>query len=65
MQVTELSLRIAVRRPLMVFQAFVDDSYTDDASYVLAGYVAEAESWAKFAFDWSAPLTVDRLQVGN
>src|ERR1700688_4788228 len=42
----------------MVFQASIDESYTDDASYVLAGYIASAETWAKFPRDWEELLSL-------
>jgi hypothetical protein len=44
----------------MAYQAFMDESYTDAASYVLGGYVADVEIWAKFAKDWEIllPLTL-------
>jgi hypothetical protein len=34
-----------------VLQAFIDDSYDDDV-FVLAGYIARAEAWARFAKAW-------------
>lgn len=62
-----LSPAQAVRRLLMVFQAFMDESYNDDASYVLGGYVAEADVWAKFAKDWEEllPLTYRGKESGK
>ncbi len=40
----------------MVFQAFIDDSKDEDGTFVLAGHIAPAESWAKFARDWERML---------
>ena len=40
----------------MVFQAFIDDSYTPDGEFVLAGHVATAESWVAFAKEWEELL---------
>lgn len=49
--------RRAVRRWLMAlqFQAFMDESQSSE-EFVLAGYVATAETWAKFALDWEQLL---------
>ena len=53
-QVTGLAPSRAVRRWLMAltYQAFIDDSYTHGGEFVLAGHVATAENWAKFAAEW-------------
>jgi hypothetical protein len=48
--------RRAVVSPLMVLQAFVDDSYKPNGFFVLGGYVATAEQWALFAADWEEML---------
>ncbi len=40
----------------MVFQAFVDESFTQGATYVLGGYIADADAWAHFAKDWDEIL---------
>jgi Protein of unknown function (DUF3800) len=66
-QVTGFAQRKAVGRLLMAFQACIDESYSDDASYVLAGYIASAETWAKFAKDWEEllPLTFRAKQSGK
>jgi Protein of unknown function (DUF3800) len=59
--VTGLAPRFAVRRLLMVlqFQAFMDESVSKE-EFVLAGYIAPAEIWAKFSKDWDEllPLAV-------
>ena len=50
----------------MVLQAFIDDSYTKDGEFVLAGYIASAESWAKFSKDWEELLPFATLsKAGN
>jgi hypothetical protein len=41
----------------MVFQAYIDDSYRPDGMFVLGGYIASAENWAKFASEWEELLT--------
>jgi hypothetical protein len=58
-QVTGLAPDSAVRRLLMAlnFQAFVDDSKTPpNGEFVLAGYIATAETWAHFSKEWEAAL---------
>lgn len=44
------------KRLLVVLQAYIDDSRGDDGTFVLAGYIATAESWAKFAGEWEELL---------
>jgi hypothetical protein len=44
------------RRSPMILNAYIDES-EDDAAFVMAGYVASAEEWAKFSDDWDAALT--------
>jgi hypothetical protein len=41
-------------RLFVVLQAYIDDSYTANSSFVLAGYVASAAAWAAFSKDWEA-----------
>jgi hypothetical protein len=43
----------------MVAQAYLDESYTEGQIYVLAGYLARAQDWAKFSEEWEhlLPLT--------
>jgi Protein of unknown function (DUF3800) len=36
----------------MVLQAFIDDSYTPNGTFVLAGHIASPEAWAKFSVEW-------------
>jgi hypothetical protein len=49
-----------------VYQAFVDESYREGGEYVLAGHIASAESWIKFAEDWEKLLpTATRDRNGN
>jgi CDP-glycerol glycerophosphotransferase (TagB/SpsB family) len=47
-------------RVFVVLQAFVDDSYTPNGVFVLAGYVATAEAWAKFSDEWEKLLPLAR-----
>jgi hypothetical protein len=44
------------RRWFVVVQCYLDDSYTQGGAHVLAGYVARAESWAKFTKEWEQLL---------
>jgi hypothetical protein len=54
-QVTGMRLSESVRRVLVVVQAFMDES-EDDEFFVIAGYVATAETWAAFSQDWEKTL---------
>ena len=50
----------------MVFQAYIDDSYTPDGAFVLAGYVASAAAWAQFSKAWEELLpTLPRSARGK
>lgn len=40
----------------MTLQAYIDDSWDDGGTYVLAGYIATAEQWAAFSAEWEALL---------
>lgn len=44
------------QRPIMLLQAFVDDSKTREEVLVLAGYVAPFAEWEKFTEEWHALL---------
>jgi hypothetical protein len=55
-QVAGLRPNLASGRLLMALQAFIDDSYTPDGVFVLAGHVASAEAWAAFAREWEEML---------
>jgi hypothetical protein len=55
-QVSGLPASISDRRLLMVFQAYIDDSYTSGGVFVLAGYIATTEVWAKFSKEWEEML---------
>jgi hypothetical protein len=46
------------RRPLVILQAYVDESGTrnQDACLVLAGFISPAEEWAAFSDEWQACL---------
>ena len=43
-------------RLFMVFQTYIDDSWTEDGVFVLAGYVASVEAWASFSKEWEKLL---------
>lgn len=45
---------------LLNLQAVIDDSYDPNGAYVLAGYIASAESWVRFSEEWEnlLPLAV-------
>jgi Protein of unknown function (DUF3800) len=55
-QVTGLAPSVADKRLLMVFQAFIDDSATENGVFVLAGHIASAELWARFSKSWEELL---------
>ena len=40
----------------MVFQAFIEDSYTRDGEFVLAGHIATEEAWVQFSKEWEELL---------
>jgi hypothetical protein len=42
------------KRPLVMLQAFIDDSGTGGPLMVMAGFVATAEKWAAFSDEWDA-----------
>jgi hypothetical protein len=54
-QVSGLGPRKAANRLLMVWQAYLDESF-DDGLFVLSGYLATAESWAAFSREWEEML---------
>jgi hypothetical protein len=39
-------------RLLLVFQAYIDDSFESGDALILAGFVASAEKWAAFSDEW-------------
>jgi len=43
-------------RVLLVLQAYIDESYTNDALFVMAGYVATVEQWLAFSDEWASLL---------
>jgi hypothetical protein len=50
------------RRRLLMLKAFIDDSKTKHGTphvFVLAGYIASAETWMKFSDEWQAALDLD------
>lgn len=47
---------VAAKQLIMVLQAFIDESEGENGTFVLAGYVATAEAWAKFSRDWERML---------
>ena len=60
-QVTGIVPRRAVECPLMVLQTFIDDSYTNGGVFVLAGFIATAETWAKVSQEWDQLLRYGTL----
>ena len=40
----------------MTFQAVIDDSFDTNGAFVLAGYIADADAWARFSEEWQALL---------
>lgn len=46
------------RRSLVILQAHIDES-EDGAAFVMAGYVASAEEWAKFSDEWDEVLAAE------
>ena len=46
------------QRPLLMLKAYLDDSGNDGESpvFVVAGFVASAEKWAKFSDEWQQAL---------
>jgi hypothetical protein len=55
-QVVGMRSRDALKCSFMVLRAYIDDSYDADGVFVLAGYIANLESWAKFTTDWEEIL---------
>jgi hypothetical protein len=50
--------RIRERRLLLMLRVYIDDSKQDDApgTFVLAGYMADATTWADFSDEWQIAL---------
>src|ERR1700720_970815 len=44
------------KRLFVVLQAYIDESYRPDGFFVMAGYIATAEAWAKFSSEWEPLL---------
>lgn len=44
------------RRWFLTLQAFMDESVDRDGTFVLAGHIADAQSWAKFSVEWERML---------
>lgn len=40
----------------MVLQAFIDESYEEDGTFVIGGYISTTEAWAKFSEEWKREL---------
>jgi uncharacterized protein DUF3800 len=55
-QVSGLRPDLAGKRLFMVMQAYIDDSAEEGGVFVLAGYIANAESWVKFSGIWDKML---------
>jgi hypothetical protein len=54
-QVSGLPPKKADARRLLALQAFIDESFSPHV-FVLAGYIASAETWASFSKDWEELL---------
>lgn len=46
------------RMGLLMMQAFVDESCTDEKLFVMAGYIAPVESWLSLTDEWARLLTL-------
>lgn len=57
-QVSGMRLSIAAGRLLMVLQAYMDESFDDDGTIVIAGYISTAARWVDFAKAWERELEV-------
>jgi Protein of unknown function (DUF3800) len=55
-QVSGISPSKAGEQLLVILQGFIDDSRGEDGAFVLAGYIASAENWAKFSAAWKEIL---------
>lgn len=65
-QISGLRQSEAVGRLFMVFQAFIDESMSQEGVHVLAGYFSTADEWAKFSARWEALLpTAGRNKDGR
>lgn len=62
-QVTGMRPALAVAQPIMVLQAFMDDSRSGRGNgiFVLGGCIARAEAWAQFAAKWEELLPLAPL----
>lgn len=47
---------VAGKRLLVAVQAYIDDSYNEDGTFVLAGHVATADAWEAFSREWEQAL---------
>lgn len=59
-QITGIRPDEVVCQPIMFLQAFIDDSYTAGATFVLGGHIATAENWMHFEGEWD-----NLLQTGG
>ncbi len=55
-QLNGLTLKMARERLFLVLQAFIDESAEKDGVFVLGGYIASAEAWARFSDIWGRML---------
>lgn len=44
----------------MVMQVFIDESYSQNGTFILGGYLASAEAWAEFSREWETLLPTAR-----
>jgi hypothetical protein len=50
---------------VLTFQTFIDDSYQKDGAFVLAGYIATAQTWAGFVKEWETLLPAFGVRKAN
>ncbi len=61
-QVSGIAPSRSAKRPLMVLQAFCDESMSCNGYFVIAGFIATAEAWADFARKWEAALPLHGIE---
>src|SRR5579863_6314358 len=44
------------KRIFVILQAYMDESYNEGGTFVMAGYVANVDAWAKFSQEWELLL---------
>ena len=65
-QVCGMRPDLAGQRLFVVLQAYMDESYDQGGTFVLAGYISTAERWAEFSKEWEAALpNATKAKNGN